>query len=106
MPSFQARSLSSQKGKSFRIPAYGFCRRLAKAFGRPITSTSANRAGHGDCYQISQAIESLDGVGLFIDGGRLPKRRTSTVFDVDSGTIIREGPISKRAIERVLLDNH
>jgi len=90
------------KGRSFRIPDHPFCRRLAKALGRPVTSTSANLAGQGDCYSVSQARDSLKGVALFIDGGRLPKRRPSTVFDADSGVILRKGPISKARIEQAL----
>lgn len=90
------------KGMAFRIPDHPFCRKLAKKLGRPITSTSANVAGQGDCYSIKQAKDSLKGVALFIDGGQLPKRRPSTVFDTDRRVILRKGPISQARIEKAL----
>lgn len=90
------------RGRSFRIPDYRFCRDLAKQLGRPITCTSANPAGGGDCYRIADIIPHLRGVALFIDGGRLPKRKPSTVFDVDKGIVLRKGPISEARIRRAL----
>lgn len=90
------------KGRSFRIPDYRFCRELAKKFGKPITSTSSNLSGGSDHYTIRPILRELNGVELIIDGGRLPKRKPSTVFDVDKMQVIRKGSISALKIQGVL----
>lgn len=90
------------KGKSFRIPDYGFCRRLVKKLGMPVTSTSSNLSGGSDHYSIKSILNELKGVDLIIDGGRLPKRRPSTVYDVDKNVVLRKGLISENRIKKSL----
>ena len=74
-----------------RIPAYERARALCLAFGHPITSTSANRSGAA--APSSPAQIDLDGVALCIDGGTLRPSLASTVFDPESGSVIRHGAI-------------
>lgn len=94
------------KDRSFRIPAYKFCRELAKALRRPITATSANLVGQPDNYSINHILKCLKGVDLIVDGGRLPKRKTSTVYDLDKDIVYRKGPIGIRRVRAVLARLH
>ena len=90
------------KGNSFRIPDYNFCLQVVKKLARPVTSTSCNISGGSDHYSIKPILKELKGVDVIIDGGSLPKRRPSTVYDVDKRVIIRKGAISELEIKKVL----
>jgi L-threonylcarbamoyladenylate synthase len=82
-----------------RIPDNEFCVELAKSFGRPYTTTSANRAGTIPEVTLEKIVQQLGvsakGVELAVDAGMLPLRSPSTVVNVVSGSpsILREGAI-------------
>lgn len=84
----------------FRMPNNGFCLDLAREFGRPYTTTSANLAGaqpeHSPEKIIAQLGERAHLIDLVVDAGELPERLPSTVVDVSSGEmrVLREGAIS------------
>lgn len=84
----------------FRIPNYQFCLDLARAFGRPYTTTSANIGGlkpeRSPEKILAQLGERASRIDLVIDAGELPERLPSTIVGVSHGeaTIIREGAIS------------
>lgn len=84
----------------FRIPNSEFCLNLAREFGQPFTTTSANLAGaqpeHSPEKIIAQLGERAHLIDLVVDAGELPERLPSTVVDVSSGEmrILREGAIS------------
>ncbi len=86
-----------------RVPSNMFCRSLVEACGRPIPSTSANRAGQlplNSMPDIRQAFPQ--GVDLFIDAGALPASAPSTVVDVTTSPprLLRQGTIAWENIER------
>jgi len=84
---------------AWRIPSHWFALELAKRFGKPIISTSANISGRQPPYKIGDVKRTFEGkIAVIIDGGNLPKRPTSTIFDVRRMKILRRGPISKSAI--------
>jgi L-threonylcarbamoyladenylate synthase len=83
----------------FRVPDNQFCLELGRAFGAPITTTSANRAGaepersaEAILAQLGEAVSLID---LVIDGGELPFSIASTLVDVSQGKIkvLREGKV-------------
>jgi len=82
-----------------RIPNNDFCFAFARAFGEPITTTSANRSGAPSARRIDGILAGLGErakeIDLVIDAGELPKNRPWTVVDVSSGhpVILREGAI-------------
>lgn len=83
-----------------RIPDYSFVLDLVKEFGRPITATSANTSNQPkpysfEAWQKYTSKKSQDLIDLFIDGGELPKRETSTVVDttLNTAAILREGAV-------------
>jgi L-threonylcarbamoyladenylate synthase len=91
----------------FRVPHNEFCLELLKAFGEPITATSANKSGESPKNSVEEILEQLrDGaqyIDLVIDAGTLPLSLPSTVVDLSSGTptIVREGAVPKDEIERI-----
>jgi len=91
------------KKVGFRIPDNDFVRRLIRKFGKPITATSANISGRSDLYKIKDVIKIFNSkVDLIIDGGNLPKRKPSTIFDVLDKKILRKGPVSEKEIQEIL----
>ena len=87
----------------YRIPDNKFVRSLIRKLDKPITTTSANISGKENLYKINGIIKVFDGkVDIIIDGGNIPKRKPSTVYDVLEGKILRKGPISEKQIQTAL----
>jgi L-threonylcarbamoyladenylate synthase len=81
-----------QKKLCVRYSAHPIAAQLCKAFGGPITSTSANKS-----FEIpASSPETLDmeGVSVCIDGG-VADGTPSTIYDPDTGNVLREGAISR-----------
>jgi len=75
-----------------RCPACVAARDLCRAFGGALTSSSANRSGEAPARSV--AALDLPGIALAIDGGTLGPQPPSTVFEPDTGRIVRHGPIT------------
>jgi L-threonylcarbamoyladenylate synthase len=91
-----------------RVPDHPFCLALAREYGKPYTTTSANRAGvepectvDGILAQLGDAAAYID---LVIDAGELPKCLPSTVVDLSSESpiILREGALPSAKIWEAL----
>lgn len=83
-----------------RIPDYPFALSLIKAYGKPITATSANTSGKKEpySYQDWQKYTTKDKqamVSIFLDAGKLADRPTSTVVDttLNDPQILRQGQL-------------
>lgn len=92
----------------FRIPDHPFILSLLRAYGKPLASTSANRSGEPAALKVSDACAMLaEQPNYIVDEGPLPETsRASTVLLVgadNSWKILREGPISKQDIQKILL---
>jgi L-threonylcarbamoyladenylate synthase len=83
-----------------RVTASPVATALCEAFGRAITSTSANLSGRPPATRAGEVPRQ--GVSLCLDGGDLPPGPVSTVLDPETGVILREGAIRRSAIERAL----
>jgi len=82
-----------------------FAQRLIGAFDRPITATSANRAGMPSTITASEVRKQLgDSIDVIIDGGTLPSRGGSTLLDLTAvpARLLREGPIAEAELSDVL----
>src|SRR3989344_1017523 len=96
------------KNLGIRLPKNKIALQLAKKFGKPITATSANIAGKDNTYSTlevrKQFQKSKKKPDFYLDGGRLVKRKPSTVvlLTTKDAKILREGPISKKQIDKVL----
>ena len=80
-----------------RIPRQNCARKLVKAAGFPITSTSANISGQPAANSVRMLPKSLRSyVDVFLDVGTLPRRKPSTIVDMvdlNNPIITREGAI-------------
>ncbi|WP_456474803.1 L-threonylcarbamoyladenylate synthase [Candidatus Pyrohabitans sp.] len=85
-----------------RIPANELALKIIALLGRPITATSANISGKAPPISAQEAVAQLTGVDLVIDAGRLAERVPSTIYDPETGKILREGKISREEIEAAL----
>ena len=81
----------------FRIPDHPFCISLCRAFGGPITATSANKAGVAPEHSLDAILAQLGAemhvIDLAIDGGNSPIGLPSTILDYSQGEpkVLREG---------------
>lgn len=92
-----------------RIPDLSLNLLVSKSLKRPYTTTSANLSGNPNPYTIEDClkqlpINSVKMISLIVDIGPLPRLKPSTLLDlsVDPPKILREGPISKKDINKIL----
>ena len=84
---------------AIRIPNSELCVEIARTFGKPFTTTSANATGLPQPRTVDEIIAQLGAaaqyIDLVIDAGVLPDSKPSTVVNVVSGfpSVIREGAI-------------
>lgn len=92
----------------FRVPAHEVPLALARAFGRPIALTSANKSGGKDATNAREAFQCFQGlenlVSLYLDSGECSGKVPSTVVQcVEDGVeILREGAVSNDEMKRVI----
>ncbi len=89
----------------FRVPAHEVPLALARAFGRPIALTSANKSGGTEALSAQEAFQTLEtAVTLFLDASECIGKKPSTVVQCfENGIkILREGAVSREEIERVI----
>jgi L-threonylcarbamoyladenylate synthase len=72
---------------------------LCRAWGGPLTSTSANLAGEAAAMTAHAA--AVAGVTLVIDAGTLPESAASTVYDPDEDLLLRPGPVDIESLRKV-----
>lgn len=81
----------------FRVPAHEVPLALARAYGRPIALTSANKSGGADAVTAQEAFQSLEQhVALFLDSGECTGKLPSTValcLEYETN-VLREGALS------------
>ena len=79
-----------------RIPDHEFCRRMLRAFGRPVVSTSANVSGEATPAGLAEvAQEIVDGADFVVNPvfeGKPPRKASSIIAFGEGGEvkIIRE----------------
>src|SRR2546425_8411436 len=67
---------------AFRVPDHPLARRLIAASGGGLPGTSANRSGGPDACTAEGGMAQLNGgIALLLDGGRAPRRVSSTIGD-------------------------
>jgi len=84
---------------AIRVPASAWLRALAREFGGPITSTSANVSGGAPAYSAAAVHRAFRGrepkPDLLLDAGRLPERPSTTLVRAKGGRIevLRQGQL-------------
>jgi L-threonylcarbamoyladenylate synthase len=88
-------ALGGQTTVAIRVPAHEIARALARAFGFPITATSANRSGEPGADSADAVAIALADVDALVDGGRAPGGAPSTIisFDDRRPVLVREGAV-------------
>ncbi len=75
---------------ALRVPAHPLARELARAFGGPIVSTSANPQGRAAATtQLRARIYFGNRVDLYLPGDVLQPNQPSEIRDLASGRVIR-----------------
>ena len=105
--------LESENGTlGVRIPDYPFIRDLVRAFGKPLTATSANPSGYPPFYSTDVMLREfpkskLQFIDLLIDSGNLPHNKPSTVVDLTESSIktLRKGDIVFSDIKTFVSDS-
>ena len=98
-PTAKSGIAQGMKTIGIRIPKDNFCLMLAREFGGPYTTTSANISGTKTLTTVAgilkQLGESAKHIDLVIDAGELPERPPSTVVGVSELglVVLREGAI-------------
>lgn len=90
---------------ALRVPAHPIALEIIRRAGGAVTGTSANVAGGPGPRDAAEVRRQLgDAVDLVLDGGPTPGGLESTVVDLtgDAPRILREGAISRAAVEAVV----
>lgn len=92
-----SRNLTTNTGKiGVRISPHPIAAALVQAYGRPITTTSANRSGYPPSLNARHIQKYFPrGLDCIVDGGECQSVRGSTVVDLagDTMAIVRDGTI-------------
>lgn len=98
--------LSKDKKIGLRIPNYKLLNILLEKLDLPLSGTSANISGKPESTKIKDILNQFKNKkllpDLIIDAGNLKPSLPSTVFDLTSFKILREGAISKEKIFKIL----
>lgn len=98
--------LTAGTGKiGVRVSSHSIAAALAKTLASPITATSANRSGAGECSTAEEVLNRLGAkIDALIDGGRTPGGAGSTVLDMtmEPPQLLREGVIPSNLIYGVI----
>lgn len=95
-------SLTLNGAIGMRVPNEPFCLALAKEFGKPFTTTSANKAGMGTPRNVEDIMQhfrmNLDAIDLIVDGGERANPNPSTVVSCvgEVPYVLREGALSRQ----------
>jgi len=95
------------RGQAFRAPDHATALSLIGAAG-PLYTTSANISDEPETLDADDVLIAFatqaDGLAAVGDGGRVPGGLASTVIDLGEGParIVREGPIGREELERVV----
>ena len=98
-------SKGGTRNYAIRISSNPIARGLAKSFGGPIVSTSANASGSSPVQDPRNLLDSIQkGVSLLLDAGLSPGGFPSTIISLleKPGRILREGAIHTREIVSLL----
>lgn len=88
---------------AIRIPGHPVPRKISIALGEALVGTSANLSGKKEMYAEREILALFSGkIDWIILGGRLPTRKPTTLYDPETGRILRPGKIGLKEIEREL----
>ncbi|MCL1076303.1 L-threonylcarbamoyladenylate synthase [Shewanella dokdonensis] len=75
-----------------RVSAHPLVRELCDLVNKPIISTSANLAGEAPAVTAAEILQTFDGkLDALISGPLGEQRQPSTIIDIRSGKVLRQG---------------
>ena len=87
---FGQRITGGRDSVAVRVPDHAQARALARRFGAPLVSTSANRTGEPPCLTADAVRETLGGEVDYVLEGRTGGRTgPSSIFDARTGEALR-----------------
>ena len=92
---------------ALRLPAHPVARALLDAFGGPVAAPSANPSGRISPTTPAHVLAGLNGrIGAVLDGGACAVGLESSIvgFDGPRAVLLREGGVSREALEAALGD--
>jgi L-threonylcarbamoyladenylate synthase len=96
--------LTAGSGKiGLRISSHPIAHAIVQKLKKPLTATSANLSGTPECAHASEVAEQIgDKIDAIVDWGETQGGKASTIIDVACAppVILREGAISRKAIEK------
>jgi L-threonylcarbamoyladenylate synthase len=98
--------LTAGSGKiGLRISSHPIALKIVQKIKRPLTATSANQSGMPECTLASEVNKQIgDKIDAIVDWGETKGDKASTLIDITCNppVILREGAISRKAIEQCL----
>ncbi|MCF7845712.1 MAG: threonylcarbamoyl-AMP synthase [Candidatus Peribacteraceae bacterium] len=87
-----------------RLPAHKIPNALARKFGAPLVTTSANISGRKFARDAQAVAKIFPKVDLILDDGSISKNAASTLVDVSDKEVqlIRAGELDFKKVEQVL----
>lgn len=87
-----------------RLSSCELTRKIARAFGGPITGTSANISGEPPCRTAEEVLKQIPEIDFIVDAGETKGDKPSTVIEIleKDVKLIREGAIAFEEIIRVI----
>jgi L-threonylcarbamoyladenylate synthase len=104
-PGFESAALGGGDTVALRVPDHELLRRGIAELDAPLTATRANRSGGPDPVTADEVRRQLGGyVDYVLDAGPCAVGVSSTIVDCCGAVpvILRQGAISKEAIDRAL----
>lgn len=86
-----------------RLSSCEITRKVAQAFGKPVTGTSANISEKAPCRSAEEIAKVFPTIDFILEGGPVKSEKPSTVIEILEKEIklIREGVISFEKIKKV-----
>lgn len=87
-----------------RLSSCELTRKIARAFGGPITGTSANISGNPPCKTADEVLNQIPEIDFVVDAGETKGDKPSTVIEVldKEVRLIREGALPFEKILQIL----
>jgi L-threonylcarbamoyladenylate synthase len=94
-----------------RLISYPFPTELVKAYGKPVTATSANLSGQSPHHSVESLLNQFSEkkrelIDLVIDAGQLARNKPSTVLNLSTPTVkvLRQGDMEWKSEESFKTD--
>lgn len=96
-------SLDNKSSIACRIPNDEWIIKLLEKYNEPIYVTSANISGQAPLYKYDDVINTLKDIDIVVKKDALGQGASTIVDVVNNYQILRDGPITKEQIEKIII---